>query len=912
MNKNTAGLDRREEINPTRYREDVVPFWQKVERTFDSHVSLAKASVITAVMAFLTSPLPFVPEIIAALWILTLAIYMRLGSRRWSAPLRVPAFVSAWTKRTYRDATIGGRKPGNGAFFLGSEFPDRRGIRREVWAEANDLKTHRLVIGTTGSGKTEEMLGLFHNALTLDSGTILVDGKADPKTFEQMLRIARLMGREEDFYTLNYLMAGRNAFGASETRASNTYNPLASGAPAAKAELMISLLDSAGGGGGSDMWQGRAISFLEAIMQPLTFLSERGYVLFSPKLLCDFYLLENIENFVHFGIFVDASGDVVNLKRHPDPEKRRDWEMLRERYLQPLLLYLDNLPGYAAATPAKPHPVRQFSIDDMQKAEREYWTTAQQELEKIEELNRSLRAGGKSAVEIEGIRKQIERLEDQASQRFSEKINATLVGEKLNELKNSKDQKAPSGGARDKVLEQHGYITMQLVRATGNLTFSYGHIYNVEVGEINFRDIALNRRILYTTLPALERSKQSMEQLGKMAVTAIKSLMGEMLNVPFEGVVRETIDARASNAEIPLPVILDEYGYYVVEGFAVAPAQARSYGFSMTFGVQDYSSLIKANQAEGEATFENTNLRHIGRTTGGEKSPTWEKLSGAAGSAYFFNMGSMDYRRGQIGGGFVKDDSIQLQSTQRLNYNDLAGQRDGEFTLIIGTKDQGSGPRSGNVRVVRYLAYYTGAIKKLSSMRLNHYVMVPPIPSTRKDEITRKMDQQAAEHECLRRWQRVDPAEFRERLRANLQKMEALLLDQGRDEPLSSEPDGLRWQIQNNIFLRFSSNIADRDPDQLEVGTRQQLVSRLAKGAADLHESARIEHRVAADKTRILTWMQQRGFPSDYIRNVGVLLEELGDARALQEKLNWRDRRRAAEVDGQARQVLALLEQHHV
>ncbi|MBZ6078946.1 TraG/TraD/VirD4 family protein [Microvirga puerhi] len=906
MLKNTAGLDRREEVNPTRYREEILPFWQRVERTFDSHTSLAKAAAFLAGVALLTSPLPFVPELILVVWIVLLLVYMRLATRRWSAPLRVPAFVSTWTKRTFRDATIGGSKPGNGMFYLGSEFPDRRGIRREVWAEANDLKTHRLVIGTTGSGKTEEMLGLFHNALTLDSGTILVDGKADPKTFEQMLRIARLMGREEDFYTLNYLMAGRNAFGASETRASNTYNPLASGAPAAKAELMISLLDSAGGGSGSDMWQGRAISFLEAIMQPLTFLAERGYVLFSPKLLCDFYLLENIENFVHFGIFVDASGEIVNLKRHPNPVKRRDWDLLRERYLQPLLLYLDNLPGYAAATPAQPHPVRQFTVEDMRRAETEYWKSAQTELEQIERLRRALQAGNRTPSELEEIRQEILHLEETAEERFSEKINASLVTQKLNELNAPKEQKAPGGGARDKVLEQHGYITMQLVRATGNLTFSYGHIYNVEVGEINFRDIALNRRILYVTLPALERSKQSMEQLGKMAVTGIKALMGEMLNVPFEGVVRETIDARASNAEIPLPVILDEYGYYVVEGFAVAPAQARSYGFSMTFGVQDYSSLIKANQAEGEATFENTNLRHIGRTTGGEKSPTWEKLSGAAGNAYFFNVGSMDYRRGNIDGSFVRNESVQLQSALRLNYNDLAGQRDGEFTLIIGTKDQGSGIRSGSVRVVRYLAYYTGAIKKLSTMRLNHFVMVPPVPSTKRDEISRRLEHQSAELEYLRKWGRVDASEFRERLRINLRRLEAVIAERHKDKAGFSEEQ--RWYIQNNVFLRFSTNIAERDPSQLTPEARGPIVSRLAKMAADLHESARIEHRIASEKRQIITWMQERGFPADYIRNAGVLLEELGEVRATKEKGEWRNRRRAAELDGQARRLLSSVE----
>ena len=62
---------------------------------------------------------------------------------------------------------------------------------------------------------------------------------------------------------------------------------------------------------------------------------------------------------------------------------------------------------------------------------------------------------------------------------------------------------------------------------------------------------------------------------------------------------------------------------HIVLGFAVAPAQARSLGFSITFAAQDFSSLKKSSAEEADATWENTNVRIVGRITSGSKSETW-------------------------------------------------------------------------------------------------------------------------------------------------------------------------------------------------------------------------------------------------------------------------------------------------
>ena len=55
--------------------------------------------------------------------------------------------------------------------------------------------------------------------------------------------------------------------------------------------------------------------------------------------------------------------------------------------------------------------------------------------------------------------------------------------------------------------------------------------------------------------------------------------------------------------------ILDEYGYYAVEGFAVVPAQARSLGFSAIFAGQDLPAFQKASKEEAASIGANYNIK---------------------------------------------------------------------------------------------------------------------------------------------------------------------------------------------------------------------------------------------------------------------------------------------------------------
>ncbi|HEP6430568.1 TPA: hypothetical protein VDB83_004891 [Burkholderia cenocepacia] len=435
------------------------------------------------------------------------------------------------------------------------------------------------------------------------------------------------------------------------------------------------------------------------------------------------------------------------------------------------------------------------------------------------------------------------------------------------------------GKQEQKTLEQHGFITMQLTRLFGDLSFTYGYIFQTLLGEVDMYDVVINRRILAVLLPALERAPDSLKMLGKLIVGAIKQMMAGCLGNRVEGSVREIVKARPTNAAVPFYVVLDEYGYYAVLGFAVAPAQARSLGFPqplhslvrmadgtvrkmsemqvgdeilapngatvrveqvleydelpiarltlesgravdaarvhhwpvrvmyqqlrvmttqeievlvksgvtvelataggdelgwdvvtsvatignqparclvvademhcyitdhdivthncITFAAQDFSSLQKASKEEADATWENTNVRCVGKITSGEKSETWERIRGVAGETLVYENGAKEHNADSMFKWSTNMDA-RVNRVKRLEYDDLAQQENGEFTFLIGKKNSQS---AGGVRVIRARTFFTQVDEAPDEIRINHFLKVEPPKSGFGEQDLERLDQ---------------------------------------------------------------------------------------------------------------------------------------------------------------------------
>lgn len=211
----------------------------------------------------------------------TPAIALLLMLRLWYSwqrhemPLRYPKDLGG------RDPTLQGNKAAAGILYLGNErsvFPHKRD--REVWATNDDARTHALFFGTTGSGKTQSLLGLCYNALCWASGYFFADGKGANDLWVQHWSLMRRFGRDDDALLVNYLTGGRDPFDdmvrgfKSTERTTNNMNVYADGSADFLVQLTVSLLPKAEGDGKS--WQDKAISMIDAVIRACCYLRAKG------------------------------------------------------------------------------------------------------------------------------------------------------------------------------------------------------------------------------------------------------------------------------------------------------------------------------------------------------------------------------------------------------------------------------------------------------------------------------------------------------------------------------------------------------------------------------------------------------------------------------------------------------------
>ena len=236
------------------------------------------------------------------------------ATRKFRLPFRLPQTSGLLD---HNDPKPGGDNPGKaaGIAYLGNELNSRK----ELWFKNDDMRTHLLIFGSTGAGKTEALLSIAFNALVHASGFIYVDGKGDSSLYAKIFSMARCMGREDDLLVINYMTGSRDVFGPQSTKLSNTLNPFTTGSSGGLTELLVSLMDDSGGD--NAMWKGRAISLISSIMMALVNMRENKEILLDVDQIREYLILDNI----------------IKLS------KRRD---LPAHVNQSIRAYLRSLPGF--------------------------------------------------------------------------------------------------------------------------------------------------------------------------------------------------------------------------------------------------------------------------------------------------------------------------------------------------------------------------------------------------------------------------------------------------------------------------------------------------------------------------------------------------------------------------------------
>jgi intracellular multiplication protein IcmO len=590
------GLDRFHEQDPQKLLRDTRTIGQRINDFFGKSLYGAIVFMIVAIVFFVYPALiDFVSIIMVGLF-----FYAYSLAKKATLPFRLPERSKA---KDYNDPLPGKTllpRTARGISFFGND----RKTQEELWFSNDDMRTHVLIFGSTGSGKTEALVSISYNALIQSSGLIYVDGKGDNSLFSKIFSMARSMGREDDVLLINFMTGARDVVGAQETRLSNTMNPFALGSSSMLAGLATSLMDSGGGGGDGDMWKGRAIAFIEALMRVLVYMRDQDILMLDANSIRNYFHLTKLESIVVDKVFPRDNAEPISMQDVP-------FEIV-----EPLLNYVINLPGY---------------------------------------------------------------------------------------------DKTRKGKQVSQVLEQHGFITMQLTRAFGSLADTYGHIIRTKLAEVDMADVVLNRRILIVLLPALEKSPEELSNLGKIIVATLRAMMASGLGDRVEGRFTEVIERKPTNAPTPFMCILDEYGYYAVKGFAVVPAQARSLGFSTIFAGQDLPAFQKASKEEAASIGANTNIKICMKLE--DPTDTWEFFMKTAGEAQVTKVDAFQTDAQSLMNNYMDTRSSSVEKRSRIDLLDLKDQREGEFHVFFKST------------IVRGAAFYANPTI-VAYMRLNHFLKV--------------------------------------------------------------------------------------------------------------------------------------------------------------------------------------------
>ena len=233
----------------------------------------------------------------------------------------------------------------------------------------------------------------------------------------------------------------------------------------------------------------------------------------------------------------------------------------------------------------------------------------------------------------------------------------------------------------DEPARQHSFVTMHFSQTFTQLAVSLGHIFKCEVGDIDMRDVVLNRRILVVNLPALENSGETTAALGKIVVAALRNMMAQTLGASLEGDYQEIVANKPSMAPTPFPVVLDEIGYYVVPGMDKMLAMGRGLGFSFYLGFQEVAGLEARIGKTMYSLLGNANFQVLMRLQ--EGSETRRYVEQTAGDTNVMQVNA--YHANDIGG-YREAKHAEIRRVSRVEWNDLRGLIEGEAIILFGTK----------------------------------------------------------------------------------------------------------------------------------------------------------------------------------------------------------------------------------
>lgn len=161
------GIDSRHELDPTLLLRDTRTLTQRMADFF------ADPTNISIILFTLSAMSYYFSEVATFLMLVGGGSFLYSYTRKQKLPFRLPLISRV---KDYNDMKPGVNKPNmaRGIAFFGND----RKTGHELWFANDDMRTHALIFGSTGSGKTECLVSLAFNALVQGSGFIMSTEKA--------------------------------------------------------------------------------------------------------------------------------------------------------------------------------------------------------------------------------------------------------------------------------------------------------------------------------------------------------------------------------------------------------------------------------------------------------------------------------------------------------------------------------------------------------------------------------------------------------------------------------------------------------------------------------------------------------------------------------------------------------------
>jgi hypothetical protein len=106
---------------------------------------------------------------------------------------------------------------------LGEQRETKRFDKKKSWL----LDSYPvMVLGSTGAGKTENLLSMSKGFLDNKEGVIYFDGKGDNILYEKFFSYAQSLGRINDLYCINFMVGAKDVFGRIEKKISHSIDPI--------------------------------------------------------------------------------------------------------------------------------------------------------------------------------------------------------------------------------------------------------------------------------------------------------------------------------------------------------------------------------------------------------------------------------------------------------------------------------------------------------------------------------------------------------------------------------------------------------------------------------------------------------------------------------------------------------------